>query len=164
MMRSCKWCGRLHHVGYECPAKPKPRSNYKRRLTEARAFRNTSEWRRVRAEVNERDAHLCRLCLAAGIRCDQGLSTHHIIPLVETLDYASDPDWIITLCQMHHEAADAGDYNRTELHWLAMSPAKLGQMFEKNEGGGIPPGGGPSLGKDAPTPIHSPSEEHKCQK
>lgn len=139
-MRSCKWCGRMHPVGYECPKKPKPNSNYKRRLTEARSFRNTAAWRRIRAEVNERDAHLCRVCLAAGIRCDEGLSTHHIIPLVETLDYASDPDWIITLCQEHHEAADAGAFNRSELHWLAMTPPKIGGCTLKIDGGCTPRG------------------------
>ncbi len=141
MMRSCKWCGRMHPVGYECPAKPKQRNDYRRRLTDARAFRNTAEWRRVRAEVNERDAHLCRLCLASGVRSDVGLSAHHIIPLVETLDYAADPEWIITLCHDHHERADHGEYSRDELHLLAIADPNMTRLFEKNGRAGAPPGG-----------------------
>lgn len=141
MMRSCKWCGRMHPVGYECQAKPKQRNDYRRRQTDARAFRNTAQWRRVRAEVNERDAYLCRLCLAAGARCDEGLSTHHIIPLVETLDYAADPEWIITLCHDHHERADHGEYSRDELHLLAIADPNMSCFSGKQEGGDTPPGG-----------------------
>ena len=95
-----------------------------RKNTKAQLFRNTAAWKRTRAEVNRRDIFLCRLCLRERILQPYGLSTHHIIPLEETMDYATDVDWCITLCDAHHKAADDGLYSRDELHDLAIvSPA-----------------------------------------
>lgn len=116
MYQSCKWCGRIHPMDFACPKKPQPR----RKHTRAQRFRNTSEWRRTRAAVNKRDLFLCRLCLRDRRLNSEELSTHHIIPLETSMDYATDEDWCITLCDQHHKAADAGTYDRDELHKLAM--------------------------------------------
>lgn len=121
VLQSCKYCGRMHPLDYDCPKKPPKR----RRNTKAQRFRNTMAWKETRARVNERDLHLCRLCLLDGKLQYEGLSTHHIIPLELTMDYATNDDWCITLCDSHHKAADAGKYNRPELHKLAMEPPKL---------------------------------------
>lgn len=142
MQQSCKWCGRMHPLGFECPMKPQKR----RKNTRAQRFRNTSEWRQTRARVNQRDGHLCRLCLLAGKIEYENLSTHHIIPLEESMDYAADDDWCITLCEMHHKDAEAGKYDRDELHHIAMEPLRMcsrdGQRREKVCGRetGDPPG------------------------
>lgn len=121
MQQSCKWCGRMHPLGYLCPQKPQPR----RKNTKAQRFRNTGAWKKTRASVNRRDLHLCRLCLREGKIEPNDLSTHHIIPLEESMDYATDEDWCITLCDSHHKAADAGGYDRAVLHELAIEVPKL---------------------------------------
>lgn len=121
MQMSCKWCGRIHPIDFVCPMKPQKH----RKNTRAQRFRNTGEWRRTRSNVNKRDLYLCRLCLREGRLNPEGLSTHHIIPLEETMAYATKEDWCITLCDSHHKQADAGDYGRDELHRLAMEPPKL---------------------------------------
>ena len=123
MYQSCKWCGRLHPMGYVCPMKPQKH----RKNTKAQRFRNTGVWKRTRASVNARDLFLCRLCLRERKLEPYGLSTHHIIPLEESMDYATDEEWCITLCDSHHKAADAGAYDREDLHLLAMEPPKLPQ-------------------------------------
>lgn len=53
------------------------------------------------------------------------LSTHHIIPLEETMDYADAEEWCITLCGTHHEEAERGDHDREALHQLALTPLCL---------------------------------------
>lgn len=121
MQQSCKWCGGIHPMGFLCPAKPQKH----RKNTKAQRFRNTSEWKHTRQNVNGRDIYLCRLCLQERKLQPEGLSTHHIIPLEESMDYATEEDWCITLCGAHHKAADAGAYDREELHQLAMEPPKL---------------------------------------
>lgn len=121
MLQSCKWCGRMHPLGFVCPMKPQKR----RKNTEAQRFRNTYEWRQTRKRVNRRDGHLCRLCLLAGEIVYEGLSTHHIIPLEETMDYAADDDWCITLCDTHHKEAEDGQHDREMLHQLAMAPLSI---------------------------------------
>ena len=111
----------MHHLGFVCPKKPpKHRKN-----TQAQRFRNTVAWRETRGRVNERDGHLCRLCLLAGEIQYEDLSTHHIIPLEETMEYATDDDWCITLCDTHHREAEAGKVSREALHRLAMEPLRL---------------------------------------
>lgn len=121
MLQSCKWCGRIHPFGFNCPTRPPKR----RKNTAAQRFRNTYEWRQTRERVNSRDGHLCRLCLLGGDLVMDGLSTHHIIPLDETMDHAVDDDWCITLCEDHHKAAEAGEYGREMLHRLAITPLSL---------------------------------------
>lgn len=117
MQQSCKWCGRIHPLGFMCPMKPQPR----RKNTRAQRFRNTALWKRTRQVVNARDLHLCRLCLAEGVLMPYDLSTHHIVPLEESMDYAAEPEWCITLCDSHHKEADAGKHDRQVLHELAMT-------------------------------------------
>lgn len=54
-----------------------------------------------------------------------GLSTHHIIPLEESMEHAANLDWCITLCDSHHKEADAGQHDRQMLHELAVTLPKL---------------------------------------
>ena len=124
MLQSCKYCGRMHPLGYVCSLKPQKH----RKNTRAQRFRNTWEWRQTRARVNKRDGHMCRLCLLAGEIEYEDLSTHHIIPLEESMDYAADDNWCITLCERHHREAENGEHDRALLHQLAMEPLKLPEV------------------------------------
>ena len=118
MLRSCKYCGRIHDTKFDCGMKPRR----VKRQTEQSALRNTARWRRARMRVNDRDGCLCRVCLSQGVITHDGLETHHIIPLAENPDYAFDGDWLITLCGRHHELAERGEITRDVLHKLALSP------------------------------------------
>ena len=126
MHQSCKYCGRLHPIGYECPKKPPKRKHN----TDAVRFRNTKAWARKRAEVNERDHYLCRLCLEERQVTSHGLETHHIIPLEEDIAYALEDDYLITLCVDHHKAADRGIYERDYLMRLAREAIKVSPLGE----------------------------------
>lgn len=121
VLQSCQYCGRMHPVGFTCTRKPQKR----RKNTEAQRFRDSYQWRKTRKNVNDRDGHMCRICLLAGEIVIEGLSTHHIIPLEETMDYADVEEWCITLCEPHHEEAERGDFDREMLHRLAMEPLAL---------------------------------------
>ena len=123
MLRSCKYCGRVHPVGYECPEKPKRKKQGQR---EAERFRNTYAWRKKRAEIRERDHHLCRYCLECGMFSCGALEVHHIIPLEERPDLGLDDSNLITLCERDHERAECGWIPREELLRLAGTPPAIG--------------------------------------
>lgn len=61
-----------------------------------------------------------------------GLSVHHIIPLEILLDddyeKAFDLNNLITLCERHHEAAEAGKISREELIKIAKENGKSGPI------------------------------------
>lgn len=118
MKKSCKYCGRIHPIDYQCPSSPKRKSQH----TEQSKLRNTSRWQRKREEVKERDRYLCRYCLEQGKIKYKGIEVHHIIPLIEDTEHerAFDNDWLISLCAEHHKQADAGEIKKDYLHELAL--------------------------------------------
>ena len=128
MMKSCKYCGRMHDVSVECPRKPKKRwGAYDR--GEVGAFRRTHAWRVKSLDIRDRDYNTCRVCADgkygtyAGKQYQtQGLSVHHIVPLAEDYDLRLEDDNLITLCPYHHEQAEAGKLPRGYLQHLATSP------------------------------------------
>ncbi len=64
---------------------------------------------------------MCRICLANGIY-SQDIQVHHITPLAEDYDKRLDDDNLISLCPLHHEAAEKGDISADMLRTLAASP------------------------------------------
>lgn len=133
MRRSCKYCGRVHPVGYVCPEKP---TCGRHRDAKIDGFRKSSKWVHKRLEILERDVHHCRLCEyeRAPRRYNPGrLSVHHIEPLAERWDLRLEDGNLITCCNNHHERAERGEYDREFLHGLAETPPQ-----------GVPPlpGGG----------------------
>lgn len=114
MLKSCKYCGRIHPKNYDCQAKPK---RYKSR-TQQTDIRSTNKWTRKSIEIRERDHYLCRACLAQGVINYDGIEVHHIIPLAEDESRAFDDDWLISLCTNHHKAADRGEISREVLHQM----------------------------------------------
>lgn len=125
MKASCKWCGRVHPMGYVCPARP----GRKAQSTAQASVRNSYRWQKVRAEVYQRDRGLCRWCLVNGKICTSRLQAHHIIPLEESTATAYDENWIITLCSdgqdSCHARAERGKISRTALHKLAVEHVRL---------------------------------------
>ena len=120
MKKSCKYCGFIHEVGFNCSKKPK--KDYKTKNTEKDRFRSSFIWQRKRDEIKERDLYLCQVCKAEKIDGKnrynyEDLSVHHIVPLQEDYNRRLDNDNLITLCDRHHKEADKGiikpDYLRS---------------------------------------------------
>ncbi|MGN1118453.1 MAG: hypothetical protein ACI4RU_07555, partial [Acutalibacteraceae bacterium] len=58
MLKSCKYCGRIHDVKFICPKKPKKNKE----SSEINQFRGSSLWKKKRKEIKQRDM-FCRICL-----------------------------------------------------------------------------------------------------
>ena len=128
MLKSCKYCGRIHPSGYSCPKRPtagKHRSNSK-----AAAFRKQYIWRKKRNAIVDRDYHLCRVCNEGsyGVYGVPGLNTqlevHHIEPLEECFERRLDDANLVTCCSGHHKMAEAGAIPKDYLHKLAVTPPR----------------------------------------
>lgn len=59
MLRSCKYCGRIHDSKYQCSSRP-----VRRKIrTKQNSFRSTEAWKRKSLEIRERDRYLCQICI-----------------------------------------------------------------------------------------------------
>ncbi|MGN0512752.1 MAG: HNH endonuclease [Lachnospiraceae bacterium] len=115
MLKSCKYCGKIHDSKYDCGKKPKKKKRYSNQIS----FRNTAEWKRKAKEIKERDVYQCRICMANGVINAKELEVHHIEPLEECYDKRLDDDNLITLCRYHHEKCESGAIEREYQHMLA---------------------------------------------
>lgn len=109
MLKSCKYCGRIHDVNYECSKKHKS----VKKLTYIDRFRNTRSWKNKREEIKDRDNHLCQICIRKLFEFKQmynysDLQVHHAIPIHVDYDRRLDNDNLITLCPFHHKMAEDG--------------------------------------------------------
>lgn len=114
MLRSCKYCGRIHDGKYICPRKP-IRKSYKK--TEEDRFRNTKAWQRKRDNIKDRDKGLCQVCIRKIYNTIKrynymDIEVHHIVPLRENYELRLEDDNLISLCKYHHELAEKGDIPR----------------------------------------------------
>lgn len=116
MKSSCKYCGRIHSEGYECPQKPKKK--FKKRCDDIGKFRNSKAWRTKRDEIKERDLFMCQVCLAKKVLNLNLVEVHHIVPLAEDFSKRLDDNNLISLCAVHHKAAERGDIAREYLFSL----------------------------------------------
>lgn len=114
MLKSCKYCGRIHDSKFMCKYKPVKQFKHKE-PTEQVAFRNTKAWQRKRKEIKERDNYLCRVCLSEFKFEYNNLSVHHIVPIIDNYDLRLDNDNLITLCSYHHNQAENGIITRDTL-------------------------------------------------
>jgi len=120
MLRSCKYCGRVHDGKTECEMKPAE----KKQQSKATDFRSSAKWKKKRAQIMSRDGYLCRVCMTQDEETKNkyvttGLSVHHIEPLHEDYELRLDDDNLITLCAACHERAEKGEISRELLHRLA---------------------------------------------
>lgn len=133
-MKSCAYCGRMHPVGYVCPKKPtyKPKD----KDSQANKIRSTYAWQQTRERIKQRDNYLCQCCIRnyPGTRRRieyDNLSVHHIISLENDSDKAFIDENLITLCDIHHEMAEAGEITAEALIEIAKeqgASASLGEV------------------------------------
>lgn len=114
--RYCSKCGKIHE------GRCKREYISVERNSQADKFRNTQLWKRTARAILERDFHCCRVCFAAGILTNRGLSVHHIVPLTEDFERRLDSDNLITLCSHCHARAERGAIPRKRLLYLASIP------------------------------------------
>lgn len=107
MLKSCKYCGKIHDSKYICKERP----NRKKEVTDADRFRWTGLWREKREEIKKRDLHLCQICIRELYNTvtkynTNELSVHHNIPINEDYNKRLDNDNLITVCSYHHEMCE----------------------------------------------------------
>lgn len=131
MLKSCRYCGRIHAKGYVCPKKPSPEKRTKME-TEQNKFRSKNSWAKKSKAIRQRDGFLCQVCIRGlynpeRIYQTDGLEVHHIIPLKNDYNLRLDDENLITLCKKHHEMAEAGKIPTTLLKRIAK------EQIEKEE-------------------------------
>lgn len=121
MLKSCKYCGRIHDSKVIC--KPKKAAEERRwanrKQNNASMFRRSNAWTNKSIEIRKRDSYMCVCCKAelkgTIIRYNtHDLSVHHIVPINEDYDKRLDDDNLITVCSVHHEICEAGVITREE--------------------------------------------------
>ena len=120
MLISCKYCGKIHEKKYSCRQKEEDIARQgKKKGTREDKFRWSGEWKRKREEIRERDSQACQICARDGRVETGGLSVHHIIPIEESWESRLEGENLITVCAMHHEAAEKGEIERKKLQEIA---------------------------------------------
>ena len=121
MLKSCKYCGRVHDEKKICAGKKEAQSRRwnNRRRTKALAFRRTNEWTLKSRSVRERDGYMCLCCRAQMPGTTRrfetrDISVHHIIPVEEDYDKRLDDTNLISVCALHHEMCKRGDISRQQ--------------------------------------------------
>lgn len=118
MLRSCKYCGRIHDVKYVCPRRPK--KYHEKKDTQSNSFRNTYQWQCKREQIKARDLNLCQACLhnlygTLQRYTYEDLEVHHIVPINEDETLMLEDKNLITLCSRHHHYAENGRITRYDL-------------------------------------------------
>jgi 5-methylcytosine-specific restriction endonuclease McrA len=126
MLKSCKYCGRIHDTKLDCGKRPKR----KKEPTQINKFRWSRRWREKAQQIKERDNYLCQVCKDNDRYTHDDLEVHHIVPLEEDYNLRLDDDNLITLCVTHHKQADRGEISREYLKGLIdIPPAIEGLIF-----------------------------------
>lgn len=121
-LKSCKYCGRIHDISFDCGMKPK---YYAKKGNDIDIFHWSKAWEKKSKAIKERDNYLCLVCLSKKIYENKTLSTHHIVPLKEDWERRLDDDNLITLCRVHHEQAESNKISRKKLFELVKSNKKI---------------------------------------
>ena len=127
MLKSCRYCGRIHPSKFICPKKPKQARHRNRSNA---AFRTSYTWQKRREEIVRRDFHMCRVCNEGSYGqlgvpgLERELQVHHIEPLEERFDLRLEEYNLITCCTAHHQQAEDGEIPRDYLHQLTQVPPR----------------------------------------
>lgn len=116
MLRSCKYCGRIHDTKLDCGKKP----IYRGKISNKKElFRKTRAWTERSIQIRERDNNLCQICKRKIHMTDDmrqfeynNLQVHHIYSLQEDFDKRLDGSNLITVCAYHHELCENGRIDR----------------------------------------------------
>ena len=111
MLKSCKYCNRIHDSKFDCGKKPKR----KVKDDTISRFRWTRAWSSKSLIVKQRDKFLCQVCKQSGRYTYKNLEVHHIVTLREDFNLRLSEDNLITLCEYHHELAERGEITREYL-------------------------------------------------
>lgn len=114
MLKSCKYCMRIHDSKFDCGRKPVR----KKPINDINKFRWSRKWREKRNDIVERDLHLCQVCKQDNQFTYNDLEVHHITSLEQDFDKRLDDDNLITLCEGHHEEAERGEITKEYLYKL----------------------------------------------
>ncbi len=110
MLKSCKYCMRIHDSKFDCGKKPKRQKP----INDINKFRWSRRWREKALQIKERDKYLCQLAIRENppryIYTD--LEVHHAVPIEEDWDKRLDDDNLITLSEEYHEKAERGEIPR----------------------------------------------------
>lgn len=116
MLKSCKYCGRIHDSKHDCGRRPA----YRKKNPAIERFRSSPAWRHKRESIRARDKGLCQICIremydTVDRYTFDDLSVHHAVPLSEDFGRSLDDGNLITLCSRHHEMAETGAIPRAEI-------------------------------------------------
>lgn len=125
MLKSCKYCGRIHDMNYVCPYKPSRQYN-KNQDTNINRFRSSIAWQKKRDDIKKRDLNLCQICIRNLYNTNlkfnyDKVEVHHITPLDEDFNQRLNDDNLISLCAYHHKMAEIGKISRKELYDIVKS-------------------------------------------
>lgn len=110
MLKSCKYCGRIHDSRFDCGKKPK----HNKKITYIDRFRNSRKWREKREQIRQRDKNLCQICVRNMYGADRkynydNLSVHHAISIDSDYDRRLESGNLLTVCDKHHEMCESGE-------------------------------------------------------
>ena len=124
MLKSCKYCGRIHDEKIVCEAKEKASKRWEcKRKSKAYFFRKTNDWTLKSREIRDRDKYCCLCCKANLIGTKRQLNTvnlsvHHITPIEEDYNQRLSNKNLITVCAEHHELCETGEITRDKQRQL----------------------------------------------
>lgn len=113
MLKSCKYCMRIHDSKFDCGKKPKR----KKEVNDINKFRWSRTWRGKREQIAERDIYLCQLAIREQppryIYTD--IEVHHIVSIAEDWNLRLEESNLITLSEEYHERAERGEITKEYL-------------------------------------------------
>jgi 5-methylcytosine-specific restriction endonuclease McrA len=128
MLKSCKYCGRIHEEKMECRQKKEAQEKRwnARKKTGAAVFRKSSAWTAKSRQVRQRDCYMCLCCKENMVGTDRQynsreLSVHHITPIEEDYSMRLEEENLITVCAVHHEMCEAGEISRDMQRQLVLA-------------------------------------------
>jgi 5-methylcytosine-specific restriction protein A len=139
MLKSCKYCGRIHEASEICEQKEAAitKRMRNRKQTVALSFRRSNAWTNKSLAIRGRDNYLCLCCKAMLLGTQRqyetrDLSVHHITPIEEDYSKRLDDLNLITLCATHHEMCERGDISRDEQRSLVLRSMSEGEVYEEH--------------------------------
>lgn len=111
MLKSCKYCMRVHDSKFDCGKKP---TRKKIRPTKSNTFRSSQAWKDKAIEIKERDHYLCQICIRGLYGAQRrlsydNLSVHHAKKIETDWDERLNNGNLITVCDLHHRMCEDGE-------------------------------------------------------